>query len=369
MTTQISPSARVFGLDIMRAIAVLLVLVGHSVAHFAPPHWMQWFFGAQGTLGVEIFFVLSGYLIGGIIIRLAAKGQLHTGADILGFWSRRWARTLPLYVFFLLLYMRFDYLGVKPVQEVFPFFMFMQNFAWPMIPFFQHSWSLAIEEWFYILFPICFMLLATSERAYKKPMLATCAIFILLPMLSRMYLSRHIANYEDFNNEIRMVVVNRLDAIFFGVFMALIKSEWPAIFSGVRKTGVIAVVFLIGAMFYLAYGMPGMLQSYWGKVLFFPALSLIISLAVPMIESVRTLGWRPIDRFVSYTSKISYSLYLGHVLVFSFVYGAFDILAIPHPDGAAGTLLVYAAYSVLFYCLAATTYHYIERPFLKLRDA
>ncbi len=352
----------------MRALAVLLVLLGHSTAHFEPPQWLGWFFRGQGTLGVEIFFVLSGYLIGGIIIKLAANGKLHDTAGLIDFWSRRWARTLPLYVIFLLIYMRFDYLGIKPLNEIFPFFIFMQNFAWPMIPFFQHSWSLAIEEWFYILFPLCFMLFASNERAYRKPMLATCCAFIVFPMLLRMYLARHISSYDDFNNQIRMVVLCRLDAIFFGVLMALIKAEWPRIYTWIRRSGFIGVAGVVAAMFYLACGMPGMVQSYWGKVLFFPMLSLVIAAALPLVESIKTTRFRIIDAFVSYTSKVSYSLYLGHVLVFSAVYAILDTFSLPHPKGTIQTLIGYSVYGLLFYGLATLTYHYVERPFLKLRD-
>lgn len=104
-------SRRVFGLDLMRSFAVLLVLIGHSSAHFSPPAWFRWFWGPQGLLGVEVFYVLSGYLIGGILIKLSAAGRLHTMASVWNFWQRRWARTIPLYLGFLLIYLRFDYLG------------------------------------------------------------------------------------------------------------------------------------------------------------------------------------------------------------------------------------------------------------------
>lgn len=68
-------ASRVFGLDVLRAVAVLLVLVGHSSTHQYPPHWFGWFWGAQGTLGVELFYVLSGFLIGHILIRSARSDR------------------------------------------------------------------------------------------------------------------------------------------------------------------------------------------------------------------------------------------------------------------------------------------------------
>ncbi|RYY95852.1 MAG: acyltransferase, partial [Chitinophagaceae bacterium] len=87
----------VFGLDLMRAIAILLVLVAHS--HFFWPgsyRAQQWFFGATAFWGVELFFVLSGFLIGRILLRLFDKAHV-SAASIRVFWIRRWLRTLPNY--------------------------------------------------------------------------------------------------------------------------------------------------------------------------------------------------------------------------------------------------------------------------------
>ncbi|MGE8574392.1 MAG: acyltransferase family protein, partial [Burkholderia contaminans] len=85
-------SQRVFGLDILRALAVLLVLASHTVVHGAPPAWLRWYFWAQGTIGVEIFYVLSGFLIGSVLIRSRKAGKLKALGDVLDFWKRRWAR-------------------------------------------------------------------------------------------------------------------------------------------------------------------------------------------------------------------------------------------------------------------------------------
>lgn len=358
---------RIFGLDVVRAVAILLVLLGHSSAHFDPPAWFAWYWGAQGTLGVEIFYVLSGYLIGGILIRLARSGALHSSADVWNFWSRRWARTLPLYFFFLLLYLRYDYHGVGDLGTLYPFLFFMQNFAWPLIPFFEHSWSLAVEEWFYFLFPLVFLWLARDERAYRKPMLLTCLVFILVPLVLRMLLAQSITDYEEFNDQMRLVVLCRLDSIFIGVLLALVKSERPRWYASLRRFGIPSVLLLFSVSIYLAQGLPGLIGSYWGKVCLFPLLSVTVATSIPWLEGIRTLGWSWLDRFVTYTSLVSYSLYLGHIAMLSLIIGILNRWGVTVTD-IWQTVVAYIACVLAFYGFATLTYHFVEQPFMRLRN-
>lgn len=149
----------IFGLDILRAIAILFVLFGHSFQHSVLPLWIK-HFGAFGSIGVEIFFILSGFLIGGIILKLLDKDKFHSYFDITDFWKRRWMRTLPMYIITLLAFLRFDYHGSHSLTYHPEYWLFLQNFAWP-IPddFFTLSWSLTIEEHFYLWFPIVFFIM------------------------------------------------------------------------------------------------------------------------------------------------------------------------------------------------------------------
>jgi len=359
---------RNFGLDLLRAVAILLVLVGHSLAHQAPPEWARWFFGGQGMLGVELFFVLSGFLIGGIIIRLARSGRLHTPGDVWQFWARRWARTLPAYFLFLLVYARVDYLGPANPQTDWPFMIFMQNFAWPQLPFFQHSWSLAIEEWFYFLFPLVFLVFAAgSERSYRWPMLLTCVGFIVVPMYLRWQISAGVKGFDDFNFLIRMVVVCRLDSIFFGVLLALVRAQYPGAYSTLGKLWWVSVPAFAAMMVYIAKSMPGLVDSRVAMTVFFPVLSLVCASLIPAAERLRTLGVGAADRFVTHTSLISYSLYLGHICMLQLVNAVLGIAGV-QVVGTLSSIAVYGAYFVAYYALATLTYNFVEKPYLELRD-
>ena len=112
--------------------------------------------------GVELFFVLSGFLIGGIIIKEFQNNTAFGIKQIFHFWKRRWFRTLPNYYLILLLNVIIVYFGIIKedfLQFNWKFFFFLQNFAHHFYGFFWESWSLSIEEWFYLLFPIILMLL------------------------------------------------------------------------------------------------------------------------------------------------------------------------------------------------------------------
>ena len=136
---------RNFGLDCVRAIAIFMVLLSHARQAFTDPDiGLPLTFG--GWFGVELFFALSGFLIGTILIKLFNNGA--TQSRLGRFWFRRWMRTLPSYFFILIFYWMF--FGQVQYSD----FILLQ---WPInhnqgvVPV---SWSLAVEEWFYIIFPI-----------------------------------------------------------------------------------------------------------------------------------------------------------------------------------------------------------------------
>src|SRR5690349_15328487 len=124
MTTDRS---RVFGLDVMRALAIMLVVLRHS-EYMLWEHWPR-FPWIPFIDGVDLFFVLSGYLVGGILLRYATTGA-PSARRLLDFWQRRWLRTLPNYYLFLLVNIVLLYFGLSRGQlnySALYYFFFLQN--------------------------------------------------------------------------------------------------------------------------------------------------------------------------------------------------------------------------------------------------
>src|SRR5690606_36478664 len=145
---------RIFGLDLLRAIAILMVIFGHGMQLVPDLGQLAKFLDTFFYLGVEFFFVLRGFLIGGILMKTISTSS--TFSDIFPFWKRRWWRTLPNYYLFLFL----NFLGFGLLKEGFRFdwsyLVFLQNFTTPNSGFFSVSWSLAVEEWFYLFVPLVY---------------------------------------------------------------------------------------------------------------------------------------------------------------------------------------------------------------------
>jgi peptidoglycan/LPS O-acetylase OafA/YrhL len=146
---------RVFGLDLLRAAAIMMVICAHGFVvlypHFGEPLGI---FGHGGFYGVELFFVLSGFLIGQILIRAGA--DLARAGNVVFFYVRRWFRTLPLFFLFLIVNVVFERMfraHAVGAAEALTHGFFLRNFSAFQMTFFPESWSLAIEEWFYLLFP------------------------------------------------------------------------------------------------------------------------------------------------------------------------------------------------------------------------
>jgi len=144
---------RIYGLDIIRAAAILFVVIGHG-NHLLPPYLSQWtsYFVVDG---VSIFFVLSGFLIGRILIdKIETEGV--SSKTLVNFWIRRWFRTLPNYFLILILLVVLLYLirGDIDLGQIGSYFIFSQNLFDVHPWFFPEAWSLSVEEWFYLIVPL-----------------------------------------------------------------------------------------------------------------------------------------------------------------------------------------------------------------------
>ena len=353
----------IFGLDILRAIAILFVLFGHTFQHSILPLWLS-HFGAFGSIGVEIFFILSGFLIGGIILKLFEKNKFHSYNDITDFWKRRWMRTLPMYIIALLAFLRFDYNGAHLLTYHPEYWLFLQNFAWS-IPddFFTLSWSLAIEEHFYLWFPIVFFIMI--KLFSKKVAFGSSALFFLV--FSICYrLSLPEMSFNDWNLNSRMVVLSRLDAIMFGVLMAYIKFYHTIIWERIYKLSFLSGIFTLLIFIWYYLGAVG-IDTHFVQVFGVTIQGALLSMLLPFFNNIKLQPKTFLQKTILQTSRFSYSLYLVHILVIIFVnqflfkYGLYDYI---YPKA----YYLYLLYFFFYYIVAFFTYSLIEKPFLELRD-
>lgn len=357
---------RIFGLDVMRMVAIMLVillngdpLVRRNFASF-PRFWH--------LDGVEIFFVLSGFLIGTILIKTFEKEGFNR-PTLFHFWKFRWYRTLPAYYLILLVMIVFVYFSFENMDGFsWKYFFFLQNFATETPHFFSVAWSLTVEEWFYISFPLTSIGFSRLFPRWKvkQVMMSTILVFLLLPLAARFYYA-HLATpdgkydllFERVNFEMyfRSRMILRLDSIAYGVLGAYI-----AYYHGNFWKRNVWTVFMAGLVVYLFFRMYD-LGPLFKSTLRFSFCSFALFMFLPLASSVKTgpVRWAvPI----TYISMISYSMYLIHrtLIMDGFrIYGGR-----PFTDVQAVTY--YIAYFVLVFGLSALLYKYYELPMMKLRE-
>ena len=358
-----SESQRVFGLDFLRAWAILFVLIAHT--HLAAGSTQGKFAGMLGFYGVELFFVLSGFLIGGILMKsVTLESDFQT---LSGFWIRRWFRTLPNYFLFLILCLLLypalqAYSGFISTEHWPRYFVFLQNFASANPEFFPESWSLAIEEWFYLLFPPVFLMLCKKTKAPDRSFIFTALIFLFGSLLMRFKPAFDAA--AQFDADVRKVVIYRLDSLMFGVIAAFIAERCPAVWKKYGRpalgTGLtLFVLFFVFLYIFEPY------QKAWAKILVFPVVSLSFAFLLPFFSE-----WKKTELpFAGLFHKIalwSYSLYLCHFLValiFRALSGQGKIQVFIASDWAFR-----AVYWACCFAVAAIVYTCYERPLMNLRE-
>ena len=170
------------GLDLLRAIAIVVVVIYHAgiMGFPLPGRVHRW-----GWIGVDLFFVLSGYLIGGQLLAPLAR---HQRINLGQFFSRRAFRILPAYFLVLAIYFLLPSWREYPemAQPLWKFLLSVQNIALHGGTAFSHAWSLAVEDQFYLVLP--FLLLFLNRRP-KAAVGVSCAI-ILGGILLRTSLAR-----------------------------------------------------------------------------------------------------------------------------------------------------------------------------------
>lgn len=173
MTTS-TGSGRIHGLDTLRALAVTLVVLHHYVLFVSDAPTFGWV-GEIGWVGVDLFFALSGYLIGNQIF---AAMKSPAGFSLRSFYARRFLRTLPNFYVVLALYFLWPaFRGDAPLLPLWKYLTFTQNYQLEPGTAFSHAWSLSIEEQFYMVLPALALLVGALARSMRVAWLLVALAF------------------------------------------------------------------------------------------------------------------------------------------------------------------------------------------------
>ncbi|MBW2436761.1 MAG: acyltransferase [Deltaproteobacteria bacterium] len=361
---------RLHGLDHLRATAIALVLLFHYIFYYGVPGWLN-AFSSFGWSGVDLFFVLSGYLIADKLFR---EFDIQGRVDFGGFYLNRFLRIIPAYLAVVALYFAFPNLQEgRGLQPLWRFLTFTQNISIDLHRnTFSHAWSLCVEEHFYLLLPILLYLIFSREKLPK-----TIYLFIAVAV------SGLIIRYAIWNafvapaygqTRIAAALAHiyyptycRLDGLLVGVAIASLFKYRPRFRKRLLKhgNGLFALSILLLIATYFLFGGSLVSQKFTSlttAVFGFPLVSLAYGLMVIAALSPNC----PLSRYKFWPSKqlatLSYCIYLSHKIVYHIVH-----TQMKH-------VLELSGYVVFLFCLCGailcglTLHLIVERPFLVVRD-
>lgn len=390
-------------IDGIRAVSIIMVLVFHTffvyqLAH--PAHdvatiinelGMGWAWALNGDKGVDVFFVMSGFLISGILFRQIAKSG-HM--DLKNFYIRRYLRLTPAYYFTLTVYWL---LNGPNSDYIWANYLYISNFVDYGHQAVGWTWSLAIEEQFYFIYPLLLIVILKYSKSPGYTMLWLFVISIVVRAGivlfdeaistspgSRMYLDHDYFNhfftvlYDNLHSRFGSLLVGCMAAYSFHFHKDKLNDFFNSTLGIVTTIiGLILVIFFMAFASYLPiydeYQTMHVLYYIFNRNLFSVGVGIII-MAMLLQQHVITNAMRKVFSvsFLYPFATLSYSLYLIHLVVMAKVIPALINLTITMPaeyPWSMATILLYGFIisTVLSMTIAALMYLFIEKPVMNLR--
>ena len=351
---------RVFGLDLLRAFAIFCVVQGHG-ERLLYDTVLDRFTDLPLPHGVDIFFIMSGFLIGKSFLSYLERNDNHLGRKkILTFYARTALRILPNYLFILLvnyLLVRFQIIpGNLKAFPMWRFATFTQNLVTPFWDFYWESWSLPVQWWFYIFFPL-FLVLLTRLTNPKQFVPWLCLFFVVLSIGFRLSISEEVTDFFRWDIWIRKTVASRCDNIYIGVMAAWVKHYYPK-----QWDRYALVSLLVGLVLFVALRfVPRNLGTvyYNGFYLTLSALAIVFWLPVfTKWKSYKTV----VGGFVSRISILSYAMFLTNSITVLTMDKVCPQLIKNHG------VVSYFVYWMLVLIFSYLLHILIEKPFVKIRE-
>lgn len=370
-----SKVSRIAELDGLRGIAILSVVLMHYFYNpdpnlKGPIHQIQRIF-ALGWSGVDLFFVLSGFLIGGILM-----DQRRSPSYFKTFYLRRAFRILPVYYLWICLFIAFVLVGGPLLRahthsgqlpalnfDIYQHFLFLQN-LWEVnyttlaYWWFSPTWSLAVEEQFYLVAPL--LVRYVPQRLLAPVLGAVVVVAPVLRVLFRLHSSTE-ANWPAYR-----LMPCRADSLAIGILLAY---AW-------RSDAIRGRILAKPVRLYLAFAvlLAGMVVIWWrypnpndavtqtvgySVIALFYAVLLITSIGLPSGLIAKFTRWKPLQEF----GRISYCLYLIHTAVGYFCFGFLTRSIIHFSDWRSG--LVGVLTLALAYGICRVSWTYFEHPLVQ----
>ncbi len=356
-------------LDGVRAVAILIVMLFHFN-----------YILEIGWIGVQLFFVLSGFLITTILLEAKEKSNSF-GNYLKVFYWRRTLRIFPLYYFYLLVIFLFFLVFEKPddFTSLIPFLLSYSYNYYPLFNgfefdyFFTHFWSLCVEEQFYLIWPFIIYLLN------KKHLKILLFLIICLTPIFRYSIGEFIIDHnivtDDIGEVIYRLLPSQIDSLAFGAlipifslhkrnlpysrllvistvtFLILGLINWVSI-RDVCEIGITSIGFPIASMHNYAH--------VWSYSII-GGLSTILILYLISTSKKNLLTMLLSSEIFVRIGKVSYGMYLYHLILIPFYQRSIGIYV-------SSELISFILYLLITYLVSLISYRFFEEKFIKLKD-
>lgn len=356
---------RIYGLDIIRAAAIIFVMIHHTQT-LIPKKWFDYIEPFIFD-GVGVFFVLSGFLIGGILIKILDQGAF-TINRLHSFWIRRWFRTLPNYLLVLIILIALNFIFKRDavITDKLSYFIFSQNLFTEHPVFFPEAWSLSVEEWFYLIIPFSLFCLGFVKSNSSKKNIAMISISIILMVtLYRFFKFSNLDIDASLSKLFARQVFTRLDSLMYGVLGAFVYYYYSSYWFKYRKIALLLSVVL----YFSSLALVNYFESpFYYCVFSFTITSLITLLSLPFFSNIKK-GKGVFYKMITYISLTSYSIYLINFSLIKFwILNNIDFSYLSFNNGYLLIIIKIIIFWLLTIGLSILLFKYYELPMTGLRD-
>jgi peptidoglycan/LPS O-acetylase OafA/YrhL len=366
-TKQTLIKENLYGLDFLRAMAIILVLLFHNLVLFPHPEWIN-HVGEFGWIGVDLFFALSGFLIASQLFKkIVARHNL----SIREFFIKRFFRIVPAYVVVLALYFCFPILRENPsLAPLWKYLTFTQNLGLDRNTqsAFSHAWSLCVEEQFYLFFPLSLIAL----RYFKS---VSRGYILLISLFAFGFLARFYAWNELVSPFLNTEMLStqwykwmyyptyaRLDGLLFGILVAGLFHFKPNLKDRIQNYGnlTLSIGLIVLSIAYLICQEE---KSFNFALFGFPLVDLGCGFLVLAAISPSSILYHFNSRFFSTVATLSYSIYLIHKITIHVTQEQIYNFGISKDSN---TMLLLSTSTTILAAIFLNKC--IEKPFMQLRE-